>query len=249
MRYVKYFVLIFGLSSSVCNAFFPVIDPTAIAQAMAQITEMKKQYQTALETYENAKRQYKTLEDTYTSAKGQLSNLKSLKDFNSGHYDWGTLKNAMSDLHDIQWSAGSWKDTLSDIAGGNSARYKELVAAYKKSHPTLSDEAFEKGATKTKLLSYQETNVMASNADAQATTAYDNISKQHESIHELSKKIEDTDNTKSSIDLNSRLSAENAKVQTEILKQLAILNKQQALRSSNELRESEEAAKFYTLPD
>ncbi len=249
MSNLKYFLLFLGGVSFSSHAMVPVIDVGAIAHAASQIQQLEAQYTTMVATYENAKSQYDTLKNAYTTAKDQLKNLESLKNYNSGHYDWGTLKNGAKDLHDIQWSAGSWSDTLKNVAGGNSERYKSLVEAYKKAHPSLSDTEFKKGSTETKLVAYKETMETTSNADAQATTAYNNVNKHHESIHELSKKIEETDNSKSSMDLNSRLIAENAKIQTEMLKQLSILNKQAALKSSNELRETQEAAKFYTLPD
>jgi type IV secretion system protein VirB5 len=228
----------------------PVIDIVAIGKIGQQITQMKKEYEMIMRTYNNATQQYATLKNTYTNAKNQLSSLKTLENLNSGQYGWGSLKNAAGDLQDLQWSADTWSDTLKNISGGNSSRYQQLLSAYKKSHPGLSDGEFKKGASEAQLLAYKEQRSVTENADTQATAAYNNINKHHKNIHELAKEIESekNKNTKSSIDLNSRMVAENAQIQTEMLKQLTILNKQAAQQSASELREREAAAKFNQIP-
>lgn len=251
MKKSKVLLASVGIIAS-CSTFavgMPVFDFTAMIQMGQQIQAMAKQYEQIKAAYDLAQNQLTTLKGTYDNTTNQLKNLKALKEMNTKKFNWGQLKNTAEDIKNLKWSADSWNSTINDMAGGNSSRYKELLNAYKKSHHIMSDGDFEKGATKEKLSSYKESKVTTQNADTQATLAYNNVNSHHESIHEISKKIDTTENTKSSIDLNSRLVAENAQVQTEVLKQLTILNKQQALRSANDLRAQEEASKFNQVPE
>ena len=98
--------------------------------------------------------------------------------------------------------------------------------------------------------------LITANADTQATTAFDDTNERLKRIHKLSKSIEKTKSPKSAQDLNSRLIAENANVQAEILRQLAILNKQSALQSERHYQEEAKRIKetlkekeFNRLPD
>ncbi len=200
-----------------------------------------RQYGISLDTLNEAKSQL-------TATKDQLQELSRLKDFNQGNYGWGNLKNTLNDLKDRQWSADNWQDTINNISGGNSSRYQSLLKSYQKSHPLLDSKLF-KGQESTNYKKYKDNKLLAQNADSQATASYNRVNQHFDNIHKLSSEIEKASNSKSAIDLNARLTAENANVQTEILKQLSILNKQSASDKENKLFIEEQMASFNQLPD
>lgn len=199
------------------------------------------QYGISLDTLTEAKAQL-------TATKSQLQEISRIKEFNQGSYGWGDLKNTFQDLKERQWSADNWQDTVNDIAGKNSSRYQALLKAYQKAHPLLDSKLF-KGQDSSHYQTYKDNKLLAQNADSQATASYNRVNQHFDNIHKLSREIEKAKNSKSAIDLNARLTAENANVQTEILKQLSILNKQSASENQNKLTTIEEAASFNQLPD
>ncbi len=248
LKYILPVVSLLICSSS--YAIIPVIDGAAIAQAISQLKQLQEQYTTLNNTYKNAKKQYDTLKDTYENAQKQLDNVKQLKEFNNGHYNWGNLGNLTKDLTERKWSPGTWDDALKNISGGNPERYKELASKYKErnSH-LLSDEAFAEGASKEKLENYKKTKEVHRAASIQASYAFNDINKHLENVHKLSSQIEKADNTKSAIDLNSRLLAEIAYIQTQNLKMQALLNQQSAQNLAQELSSESESAAFNKIPD
>lgn len=199
------------------------------------------QYGISLDTLTEAKAQL-------TATKSQLEEISHIKEFNQGSYGWGNLKNTLQDLKARQWSADNWQDTINNIAGKNSSRYQALLKSYQTAHPLLESKLF-KALESSHYQRYKDNKLLAQNADSQATASYNRVNQHFNNIHKLSGEIEKAKNSKSAMDLNARLSAENANVQTEILKQLSILNKQSANEKENKLSVLEEAASFNQLPD
>lgn len=203
----------------------------------------------AVEQLDQLKNQYHLLTDTYNNARSQLAGIESLKSFNSGHYGFGDLANNPIDLKHRQWSANTWDEALQNIAGGNSERYQALVAAYQKNHILPDDDTYRKGASPSRLRQFQEGKVVNQAISVQATYVFNEINEHLKTIHALSTHIEKTPNTKSAVDLNSRLLTEIAYIQTESLKLQALLNQQNAFLGSSDLTTDAEIAKFNTLPD
>lgn len=223
------------LAASSGHAFTPVIDPTAIAKLGKQLSEMKKQYD--------------MLNKTYKNAQNQLDINKQLNQMNSGHYKFGNLKNSATDLKELQWSANHWEDALKNIAGGNQKRYEELVKAYEKNHRMVPDSRLAKGLSSERLSQYKQSRSVNEAVSVQSTYAFDDINAHLARVHELSQKIEETDNTKSALDLNSRLVAEMAYIQVQTLKLQTLLSQQTAQLGASELDETVDSASFNRLPD
>ena len=217
------------------QALTPVIDAGAIAKLAKQLQEMQKQY--------------KLMNNTYNNAKGQLDAAKVLNQFNSGHYKFGNLKNSAADLKEFQWSANHWDDALKNIAGGNKTRYDQLVKAYEKNHRTLPDSKLSRGLSQERFGQYKQSRSVNEAVSVQSTYAFDDINTHLTRIHELSQKIEETENTKSALDLNSRLIAEMAYIQVQTLKLQTLLSQQTAQFGANELDETVDSASFNRLPD
>lgn len=243
-------VLLLALYFPNCNAVMPVIDGTAIFKMGQQLKAMKdqydvleKNYNAATSTLENAKGQLK-------NAESQLASVNKLKDFNSGHYKMGDFKNSLSDLQNRQWSPNKWDDALKNVAGGNPERYAQLVKAYKESHPEVSDKVMkESGATDIQIKQYKQNKEVNQAVVVQTTYAFDDINVHLKSVHELSKKIEETENTKGALDLNSRLVAEMAYIQIQTLKLQTLISQQTAQTGANTLAQTAEQVNFNQLPD
>lgn len=203
----------------------------------------------AIEQLNHLKAQYEMLEKTYQNAESQLNSLQKLQDLNSGNYGFGNLNNSLADLKNRQWSANTWDDALKNISGGNPSRYQELVKAYEKSHITLDDASFLKGATTERLKQYQQNKAVNEAVSVQATYAYNEINQHLKAIHELSAHIEKTPNTKAAVDLNSRLIAELAFIQTEQLKLQTLIGQQSAMSGFNDISSETDMARFNRLPD
>lgn len=213
----------------------PVVDAAAIFKLGKQLQEMQKQY--------------KLMTNTYNNAKDHLNATKLLNQLNSGHYQYGILKNSTSDLKELQWSADRWDDALKNIAGGNKARYEQLVQAYEKSHRTLPDSRLSKGLSRERYGQYKQSRSVNEAVSVQTTYAFEDINTHLARVHELSQKIEETENTKSALDLNSRLVAEMAYIQVQTLKLQTLLSHQTAQFGASELDETVDSAAFNRLPD
>lgn len=223
---------------------------------------LAKQYGLSLDTFnktveqvEKIKEEVAVAKNTYEQAKGQLDTLNEMKKLNQKSYGWGNLLNSTDDLQKLKYTADSWNDTVNHLSK-NSEEYQRLLEGYTKQHDEISDDEFRKGASAPTLNRYKRDKQLTASADTQATKTYNDTNQRFQNIHTLTKQIEKADNPKSAADLNSRLVAENANVQTEVLRQLAILNKQSALANEKKLQEevfhARETAKrneFNRLPD
>jgi type IV secretion system protein VirB5 len=223
------------LSSSLYADILGVSDAALLVKAIEQLEQLRSQYE--------------LLSQTYTNAKSQLASIESIKNYNSGHYGFGDLANSASDLKDRQWSSNTWDEALQNISGGNPSRYQELVSAYQKNHVSLDDDAYRKGASPQRLQLYKQNKAVNQTVSVQTTYVFNEINEHLKAIHDLSTQIEKTPNTKSAIDLNTRLLSEIAYIQTESLKLQTLLSQHNALMGANDIAVDSENAKFNTLPD
>lgn len=236
-------VLMFSLLTPLAHAdLLGVSDAALLANAVQQLKQLKDQYDTLQQTYNNAQQQLNT-------AQSQLDSVNQLKNFNSGHYQFGELNNSFSDLKDRQWSPNTWDDALRNVAGGNPDRYKELVKAYEKNHQTLDDATFEKGTSKEQLTLYKQAIEVNKAASVESTYSYNEINKHLKAVHDLSLQIEKAPNTKSAVDLNSRLLAEIAYIQTQNLKMQTLISQQLAQGGASDIAIDSQIARFNRLPD
>lgn len=228
--------------TEVSAAVMPVIDIESIIQLTSQLKQLQEQYKLLENAYNTAKAQLE-------NSKAQLDGIKHLQEYNSGSYGYGSLQNAASNLQGWQSSASTWDDALKNVAGGNPARYAELVKAYESAHPMVSESVFKKGASQTRLHQYSQNKALNKAVSVQTTYAYNDINDHLKRIHELSSNIDKAPNTKAAMDLNSRLVAELAYVSVTNLKLQTLISQQLAQSGANELVDDGEAARFFTLPD
>ncbi len=217
-----------------CFAVIPVTDVDAIVHLLKNFNQLKSQYD--------------LLHKTYVATQDQLDQARKLTQNSQGHYGWGGFMNGSQALKNRQWSPDTWDSTLRGLSGGNPARYQELLMAYKHNHPTLSEKDYQKGASQTQAKVYLQDVQVNRAVKINATYAFNNIKTHLNTIHRLSEKIDLAKNTKAALDLNSRLTAELAYIQTQELKMQILMNQQMAQDNADTLAEKTQAAKFNTIP-
>lgn len=230
--------MLFGLlvSFSIKSfAMLPVIDAGAIANLIKNFNQLKSQYELLQQTYQNAQH--------------QLEQVKQLTSDSEGHYGFGNFLNGEQDFNTRSWSPDNWKSALQGLSGGNPARYQELVNAYQQDHPVLSESNYEKGASHDQAKVYTQDVEVNRAAMVNATYAFDDIKTHLSTIYQLSQKIDQAQNTKAAVDLNSRLLAEVAYIQAQNLKMQILMNQQMAQVNADTIAVKTASAKFNTLPE
>jgi type IV secretion system protein VirB5 len=208
-------------------------------------------YANALEQFNELKKHTDAIRKTYLRTKEQAEAMNQLKQLNSGHAGFGDLKNTVEDLKNRQWSPETWEDALQNLSGGNKARYDALVKAYEKNNDFLSDDEFLKGSSQANLKQYKKKRAVNEAVSVQTTYSFNELNKHIQMVHTLSAKIEGSSNqsTKSALDLNARLLAEIAYIQTESLKLQALMGQQNAQNAADDIWEESERSRFNQLPD
>lgn len=221
----------------------PLSDTAILASLGRQLAELKRHYKQFKEAKETADNQLR-------NGQSQLDELKNLTSFNSGSYGFGNFENSIEDLKRRQGS-NTWEEALNNLAGGNSDRYAQLAQAYERMHPTLNDDEYKRGASDARLALYKQNKAVNKAVTVQTTEAFNKVNQHLAAVHKLSQQIEGTKNknTKSAIDLNTRLLVEMAYIQTDLFKLQALIGQQAAQMSANEIAEDSAAALFNRLPE
>ena len=230
--YVLLFSILFCRAS---YSFIPVIDVESIAEEVVEIGELTEQINLAKEQLDNAK--------------NQLSEMKEQIDDMTGIYGWGDLLDSAKDLRDREFTPESWQDALKGLSGGNNDRYEALLNAYKKSHPVVSDDVHEMRNTKAQTDQFDDS---VNTVNAVATTAqmtYEKLDDYLKETHELTQKIESNKNEdiKSSMDLNARLSANNANLLAALIRVQTVQANLEAEEAQQRIQGESQQAEFMKL--
>jgi type IV secretion system protein VirB5 len=215
-------LMIFVSQSSHAD-FLGVEDAQMIALAYKQLSELKAQYD---------------------ELQSQTNSLKDIKNMNSGHYGFGNLSNGLDRLQSWQSPTSTWDDALHNLSGGNQSRYQSLVSAYEKNHPALSESSYARYTTPERATRFKEDKAVNRAVITQTTDAYNQINEHMKALHELSKQIEATPNTKGAIDLNSRLISEIGFIQLMSLRLQALMSQQIAQESLSGLEDRADIVRF-----
>lgn len=180
----------------------------------------------------------KGIQNTIKGYESDIDNLMGeVKDAMHGHYGWAT-----SDFQDFQTygtDAAEWNSVLQMAEnGGGSGQLGQQLNQLAQQFPintTLMNQAVSDPYTQ-KYYALQAQTVLASRAASQLD--YNKIQQQIDYQNELRKKIDNTDNIKSAIDLSNRIQLENNLIQLEILRQSALINQQQAVSAQGHMNDA-----------
>lgn len=207
-------------------AMVPVIDVQEIAQTGQVVNRLHDEISTLKQQYQSLQRQYQSI---------------------TGHYGWGTFENSLSQLQRTrEWSPSNWQNALSGMAGGNPARYQQLLNEYKQNHRTLSKTDYQKGSNPELANSYANQVKTNQTSATQASYEFNQINQHLKTLYQLSKSIESSgaDDMKAAIDLNSRIEIEIGFISIAELRMQTLLNEQAANQSAVKINQETEAAEF-----
>lgn len=221
-----------------------LLSPTA---SFAILIEDPSEWAKTLQVYEKMKEEISQLQKEYQMLTEQKQKLETLVNDAEGHYGYGAILNSAADLKNQEWSPNNWQSALQGLSGGNPERYQELLKAYQTNHPVMSKNDFLQGASATQASLYQQQNLVNQAIDVQATYSFNDIQQHLNMIHQLSEKIDQTQNTKAALDLNTRLIAELAYISTQELKIQTLVAKQQSEMNAERLAGEAETAKINAL--
>jgi type IV secretion system protein VirB5 len=233
-QYAVYFFLVICFLFSSQSFAFEFVDDisanTKLLQALqadaARLSELKQQY-------ENMQKRLQTVQNIQQDAEG--------------HYGYGSMLNDGQALKDREWSPGNWNDTLKGLSGGNKKRYHQLLKQYQHANKTLSKSDYLKGGSSENEKLYQQQIQTNQAASVNASYAFNNLQTHLKNVHQLSQKIDSTKNEKAATDLNTRMQAETAYIEVQILKQTTLLNEQIAQENADKIAGETAEAKFDRL--
>lgn len=202
----------------------------------------------ALKQYYVLVEQLKELKKQVDQAKSFIEQGRQAVRDAEGHYGFGKLLNNESDYKKRLWGFDRWDSALKSLSGGNSIRYQELLREYQNKYTPLSISQFSKGASHSVVEGYKNMLEMNKVATASSNYEYENLNPMLNRVNQLMEKIEMAPNTKSAIDLNSRLIAQLSNISIEELRMQTLFNHQMAEKISDELRAKKNSAMFNQLP-
>ncbi len=195
----------------------PVYDASNFTQLITQLDQMSKDYQKQLEQLDEAIKQSNAI---------------------TGPRNMGNLANSDLEKQLREYLPTTWEETLDIMnatnlptgAYGTQNLYSELYSEY---DPLTGTEAFPDNPDgyAAKALDNKTATTYASMAASQQ--AYDNISSHMQTYETLLEELNDTEDLKSSIDLQARISAENGFIMSEIMR-LQTIQMQQTSANDNE---------------
>lgn len=224
--YIFLTILLTGSSSASYASGIPVYDASGYTQMIAQLNQMSKNYQKQVEQLEESIRQ--------TSAMTGTRNMGSLA--NSG---------VEEDLR--RYLPNTWKETLNMMnannlgasALGTRSIYSDLLNTYKPMSGASIMTSEPNGITSKSFDLQNQTTFAAMAAGEQS---YNNTAHQTKTYEHLLDELNKTTDLKSSIDLQSRISAENGIVLNELVRLKSIEIGQRSAESTSSLTSTARAS-------
>jgi len=165
----------------------------------------------------------------------------------TGHFGFGSLH---YDQNLMNWGQGSdtWSSVVNLYHSGNGG-LGQTMASMVGDFPVLSQPQASFNpymATREKdYITLSSKTTLATRASSQL--AFDKINQEMQVIHSLNQQIDSAPNAKAALDLNNRLTAENAEISLQLEKLLAAMLQQQAVENQGAQMELQNFKDFYNL--
>ena len=218
----KYFLtslFCLSLNSSAFASGIPVYDASTFAQMITQLDQMSKDYQKQLEQLEQAVKQANAM--TGTRGMGSFAN--------------GAVQ---SDLR--RYLPNTWEETmhmmsaggLGATATGTQGIYSNLLSTYK---PLAGAELMisDPSGTVSKAFDHRSNTTYAAMATAEQT--YNSAETRISTYEDMLEELNNTTDLKASVDLGSRISAENGLLMSDLLRMSAIQMQQKSAEDNQSL--------------
>lgn len=209
-------------------ASWPVIDFSNLAQLGKQMSQLQKQYR-------QLEQQYKLLSETKKLSYGQLSAITG----NMGHgkNDFFSYTKALGT------GTENWAKVLDSYQNG-SGPLATLAKQYQAEYPIEHDlvNSAVQNSREQKYYTLQAKTAIASRATSNAV--FNNIETKLARQEKLINNIDNEKSLKGSVELLSRLQAENNLIQLEMMRLMAMLNQQQAVNAQGQVNSALTNAQF-----
>lgn len=224
-KYIIFFLsLIFLASERIANAALPVFDTAAINQAVMQFQEMKRQYD---------------------MMKKQYDELMALKNSVTGNYGMGALMNTVEDLESRRELPQTWQEVVEMQKGGF---YGDRLQHYSQLLPIIETKFLSNNAQDRDVVGYKLDKINTQAAFAATETTYNQLKKRLDTIEGLVTQIDQTQNVKQAMDLNSRIVAETGFVSLDLGRLNSMQVSLQATLQNDSNRELENHSEFFSKP-
>lgn len=200
--------------STLALAQIPVIDPAAIAKQIEQIAELRTQLETA-------KRQLTQLQTLH----GSLNKLTNMGDI-AALLSSPALRQALP--KDFSQLEAALKGQGAGALGSRAEATREANEVYART----GDDFYAAESRRVQLGNAGQVSI--------AQQVYDAASKRMDGLDELRRQIGQTEDPKTTLDLQARIGAESAQLQNELLKMQALAMLQQAEAQTREQRARED---------
>ena len=218
-KYCLISLLCISLTSPAFASGIPVYDASTFTQMVTQLNQMSKDYQKQLEQLEQAVKQANAM---------------------TGTRDMGSLANgaAQSDLR--RYLPNTWEETmhmmsaggLGATATGTQGIYSNLLSTYK---PLAGADLMtsDPSGTVSKAFDRRSNTTYAAMATAEQT--YNSAETRIRTYEDMLGELNNTTDVKSSVDLGSRISAENGLLMSDLLRMSAIQMQQKSAEDNQSL--------------
>lgn len=215
-----FILIICGIYSS-AYAAWPVVDVSAIAKLKIQIDQMKQQFDVL---------------------KKQYTELQATKDAVTGSYGVSNLANGVKEKATRRALPPTWQEVVSLQKSGF---YGQRQDYFNKLLPSIDIKLLSPDPKNRNVVSYQMSVGNTQAAFAATEAIYNSIQNRLQTIESLTQEIDKTDNIKNSMDLNSRIAAENGFLNIDMARLVSLQLSLQANIQNNQNQATANHAEFF----
>ena len=205
----------------------PVYDASGFAQMVTQLDQMSKDYQKQLEQLEQAVKQANAI---------------------TGTRNMGSVNNSAYDADLRRYLPNTWQETMNMMsasglgasATGTQGIYSNLLSTYK---PISGSDLMSTDPNGTVSKAFERRNNTTYAAMATAEQSYNNASSRIETYENMLSELNTTTDLKSSVDLQSRINAENGLLMSDLLRLQAVSIQQKSADDNQSLVNAARASK------
>lgn len=207
------------------QAALPVVDTSAINQAILQFQQLKRQYDMMNKQYDE---------------------LVALKDNLTGSYGMGSLLNGLEDQSSRRPLPQTWQEVVQMQTQGF---YGDRLKHYSLMLPTIDIKLLSSNLKDRDVIGYKLAKENTQSAFAATEAIYNQLEKRLKTIESLVGQIDQTQNVKETMDLNSRIVAETGFVSLEMARLNSLQLNLQATLQNEANRELENHSEFFSKPN
>lgn len=216
-------LLLLGLAPA-AQAALPVYDSASIKQAIMEFQQLKKQYD---------------------MLKKQYDEMVAVKDSMTGNYGMGILLNGIEEEASRRALPQTWQEVVEMQKKGF---YGDLLKHYSDMLPKIDTNFLSANQKDRDVIGYKVSKDHTQSAFAATEAVYNQLDKRLKTIEELMGQIDQTQNIKQAMDLNSRIVAETGFVSLDLARLNSMQLSLQAVFQNESNRELENHSEFFSQP-